>query len=207
MYPTREELFTTLLLNPETDCVAVTRHSAHTTSHCQRTNDRICISNYHSSMNASYSPVITLWVLTDLKWKRNLVTLPKKQVLHAYGCHTIQNGRSGNSEIREVTQTMHFHTALALFMGIMHNLDKMYIPGGARLSWQQRRSSRKSKTGSTSSWRFSDKLEWGQNFAKLKRRASRGNTRNRCIWRAWQIQSTNFVGEFRIHVLRCSVRG
>jgi hypothetical protein len=57
------------------------------------------------------------------------------QVLHAYGCHSMQNGRFGNSEISEVTQTMHFHTALPLFMGIMHHLDRMYIPGGAPLSW------------------------------------------------------------------------
>jgi len=57
------------------------------------------------------------------------------QVPPAYGCHSMQNGWFGNSEIREVTQTMHFHATLAVFMGIVHHLDKMYISGGARPSW------------------------------------------------------------------------
>ena len=154
---------TILLQDPETGCIIGERHSGNTTSHCQGTNDRISIINL--SQQYQWGLQSNRNCVTDLKRTTNLVTLEIMQVLHAYGCHSMQNGRFGNSEISEVTQTMHFHTALALFMGIMHHLDKMYIPGGARLLWQQRRSSRKSKTGSTSSWRSSDKLEWGQNFA------------------------------------------
>jgi hypothetical protein len=111
------------------------RQSAHTTSHCQRTNDRISISNlsqqYDWGLQSCHN---TVRVPTDLKRTTILVTLAKMQVLQAYGCHIMQNERFGNSEISEVTQTMHFHTALALFMGIMHHLDKMYISGGAPLS-------------------------------------------------------------------------